>query len=227
MCVIAIKPEKITVDIADVRQCWDINPDGAGIMFTSPNGVRIVRGFANPDVLSQTLDNLKNQQVVVHYRLRTHGKIDTDNCHPFPIKTITATPNRKGITARLGIVHNGIISGWGDEERSDTRQLVEDVLERIEDPDSIWKVLQSLQGYNKFAMLAPDTLYTVGAFDNHGECKYSNLYWRRTWGHQGTLNYPSINNRSSVPSDVKYPPLSPTIKPQVVPFQRTLTEEGE
>jgi hypothetical protein len=227
MCVIAIKPEKVAIGIADIRQCWDSNPDGAGVMFTTPNGVRIIRGFTNPEILAQTLGSLKANQVVIHYRLRTHGKIDTDNCHPFPIRAVTTTPNNRGITARLGIVHNGIISGWGDTERSDTRQLVEDVLERIEDPDAIWKVLQSLQGYNKFAMLSPDTLYTVGSFDTHGECKYSNLYWRRTWAYQPKLEFPSVSNPSSVPSEVRYPPLTSQAKPQVVPFQRTLTDDGE
>lgn len=49
--------------------------------------------------------------VLFHARIRTQGKIEIDNCHPFPVSQDWV------------MAHNGCIWGLGDKKRSDTSEL--------------------------------------------------------------------------------------------------------
>ena len=42
-----------------------------------------------------------DKQVLIHFRIKTHGPIDKNNCHPFLVNN------------SLGFIHNGIITGYG------------------------------------------------------------------------------------------------------------------
>ena len=58
--------------------------------------------------------------MLIHFRIATHGKVELDNCHPFKLNN------------RMVLIHNGIISGYGDKEKkSDTRDYIDKVLSKI------------------------------------------------------------------------------------------------
>lgn len=72
--------------------------------------------------------------MAIHMRYTTKGTNTIDNVHPFPI-----LQRSKGESKDLYLMHNGTMSDYGDKERSDTRQFVEDTLRPIllEKP-SLW-----------------------------------------------------------------------------------------
>ena len=121
MCIIAVKPKgvKITDQIMNVLEnCWIWNPDGAGLMTPSANGISISKGFMDWDDLEQYLEvyneELSDSQVVFHFRWATHGLTNQENCHPFPITSDIDLLTSLEVDSKIGMVHNGIIDRCAD-----------------------------------------------------------------------------------------------------------------
>lgn len=100
MCIIAIKPEGISIPIERLKSCWDNNSDGAGFMYSENGKLNIVKGLMTFDSFIKSYDDISslNKQVVIHFRYGTHGKICPDLTHPFLINK------------SLALVHNGVLS---------------------------------------------------------------------------------------------------------------------
>ena len=77
MCVIAVKPaSKPMFSDELIREMFDENPDGAGLMYPDDKGVRIRKGFMTVDevlnfVHSRDWDGIP---VVMHFRIGTAAK---------------------------------------------------------------------------------------------------------------------------------------------------------
>jgi hypothetical protein len=108
--------------------------------------------------------------VVFHARIATHGRVDTDNCHPFRLEKHPQT----------AVAHNGIIPAHTvkDSPFSDTKLFCRDVLEGLPpgflDNKSIRKMLGNYIGYSKLVFL-----------NGAGECTIINsslgLWFRDRW----------------------------------------------
>ena len=111
-------PEGKTVSDGDLEKCFEKNGDSIGYMFANA-GKLFVRKFLDFDVFLNQYKAEKEAFPVpfaVHFRIKTSGKIDLENCHPFPIGRDFA------------LMHNGIIAGLGNAEKSDTNQFASEVL---------------------------------------------------------------------------------------------------
>jgi hypothetical protein len=85
-----------------LRECWDSNPDGAGLMFSEKEALTIRRGFMKWRSLKRYMkragtDRLDALPVVFHFRIATHGSVSKKNCHPFQINE------------NLAMAHNGVM----------------------------------------------------------------------------------------------------------------------
>jgi hypothetical protein len=84
-----------------LRQCWDRNKDGAGVMFAHGGELRVVKGMMKWRAFKKfwrSLGPLRVEApVVLHFRIATHGTILPKNCHPFFIRD------------NLAFAHNGVI----------------------------------------------------------------------------------------------------------------------
>jgi len=159
MCIAIYKPsnKKINKDI--LKRCYDSNPDGAGFMYAQDKELKIQKGFFEFDKFYQAYKEHQTKKCVIHFRIKTHGKIDETNCHPF------------NINPSLGFVHNGIISGFGNDTHSDTIQFNENVLQKLVSKwgnlalfqDPIIDLIEGRIGYSKLVML-----------DRHGNHKIFN-----------------------------------------------------
>lgn len=116
MCITIWKPKDITLFEETLKNCWDSNPDGAGFMYAEDGKVHIVKGLMTYEAFMQAYTPHALQDVVLHFRISTHGKVDEANTHPFQV------------TESLGLTHNGIISNVKcdlNKDMSDTWHFVE------------------------------------------------------------------------------------------------------
>lgn len=136
MCIITAKPAGTPAwDLAALRAMWDANPDGAGVMFAVHGRVHIRKGYMTWAAFSDAWDALRDRYdldrlpVVLHFRIRTHGALAPECCHPFPVSTSLGALRKLRAVGPVGVAHNGVIpGGWGDAGASDTMEFITRVL---------------------------------------------------------------------------------------------------
>jgi predicted glutamine amidotransferase len=62
----------------------------------------------------------KHVTALLHFRIATHGTISEDNTHPFPV-----------FQSQLVMAHNGILTGFGGKDKSDTLDFVDTVISKL------------------------------------------------------------------------------------------------
>jgi glutamine amidotransferase len=149
MCIAIYKPEGKIIPYNTLKECYDANPDGAGFMYAENKVLHIEKGFFSLKDFYQSYVKHQDKQAVLHFRIKTHGKIDKTNCHPFAINN------------SLGFVHNGVISGFGDTDHSDTIGFNNKVLQPLVHKwgnlalfqDPMKDLIESRIGYSKLIFL--------------------------------------------------------------------------
>jgi hypothetical protein len=149
MCIAIYKPEGKVIPYATLKECYEGNPDGAGFMYAQDKVLHIEKGFFSLKSFYKAYKEHQDKQVVLHFRIKTHGKIDETNCHPFAVNNA------------IGFVHNGIISGFGDTNHSDTIGFNNQVLQPLVNKwgnlsifqDPIKDLIESRIGYSKLIFL--------------------------------------------------------------------------
>lgn len=105
------------------------NRDGLGIMWREGGRVKVEKTIGDNKKKRKLWDTVKNYpSYAMHSRLKTHGMINEDNCHPYELMNID-----KGDVCDLYMMHNGIISGAPNikTHMSDTWNFIEGVLKPI------------------------------------------------------------------------------------------------
>jgi predicted glutamine amidotransferase len=117
----------------------DRNSDGVGAMYVEDGRVKFEKLVFEP--LDNTLTREQKHQamldfctnafnshdkVVIHHRLKTHGRINEINTHPYKVLSID-----DGDDVDLFMMHNGTLSFGSCQEYSDTYHFVENVLRPI------------------------------------------------------------------------------------------------
>ena len=94
MCVIATKSKGINqINWEYLKNCFKHNNDGAGYMYTCQKlpYVQIKKGFMKWGDFEKALKadikkyGLNNLDLVLHFRIGTHGTNSKENTHPFKI----------------------------------------------------------------------------------------------------------------------------------------------
>jgi len=125
MCIIIYKPEDMTLGKKPLKKSFTYNDDGCGYMFSYKNELIIKKGyfkfeqFYHDFRIDQAL--IENKNMVIHFRITTHGITNKENTHPFLIEK-----------HNIGLVHNGIID---TKEKpindSDTRIFCQEIMEKL------------------------------------------------------------------------------------------------
>jgi len=120
MCIAIMNAGKM-LPKKKLKNCWNYNDDGAGILYIN-DGVLCIEKFPNKGgdsfntflerYVSLKTSDVGNKPMLLHFRIATHGMSD-EYLHPFPV------------TDTLGLVHNGVISGFGTKDKSDTAEFAE------------------------------------------------------------------------------------------------------
>lgn len=141
-----------------IQNCWSANKDGAGIAHVENGKVHIFKEMRSVDKLYKYYDALRSRfegNIMLHFRIATHGKIDEANCHPFKVND------------SMAFIHNGIISqtSKANSNYSDTWHFNEDVVKRLpkgflRNP-AITELLSSYIDYSKLVFLDGDHAYII------------------------------------------------------------------
>ena len=198
MCIAIMKSENKKINKATLKRCYDANPDGAGFMYAENKELTVQKGYFTFKDFYKEYKPHENKQVLLHFRIKTHGPIDKTNCHPFLVNS------------GLGFIHNGIINGYGDNKESDTIQFNNSILKKIvakhgnnslfDDP--MVELIENVIGYSKLVFL-----------DRHGNYKIMNeekgswndgvWYSNSSWKKPEPIKYIPSFSRGSVKN---YPP---------------------
>jgi len=120
MCIAIMNHGKL-LSKKKLQNCWNNNDDGAGMLFIKDGQLQIEK-FPNKGKDSFTKFNdryidVKTSQtedtpILLHFRIATHGMSD-EYLHPF------------AVTNDLALIHNGVISGFGTRDKSDTSEFAD------------------------------------------------------------------------------------------------------
>ena len=113
MCVAIFKPKNVQVpDRNTLNRCFDKNPDGAGFAIYRNNKIEIHKGFMdfNSFYFNFLKSNpKKDENILIHFRIATHGLVDRGNTHPFPLTDDFEFMRKKDLYFNGKVlVHNGV-----------------------------------------------------------------------------------------------------------------------
>lgn len=146
MCIAILKPKDKIISEDILRTCYKRNKDGIGFAYTDGKCIYINK-YMNFDDFYKDYKQVENiSNMLIHFRIATHGEVRVENCHPFKLNH------------RMALIHNGIISGYGDKKnKTDTLDFIEQVIGNIswklwKNP-SYRKLVGDAIGYSKLAIL--------------------------------------------------------------------------
>lgn len=97
MCLAIYKPSTTPADWDAYKNGHAQNDDSWGFAAVV-NGSLVTRcGIGNFDEFREAFEPYATCQAIIHFRWATHGKTNTDNCHPFMVAD------------DLAVIHNGIV----------------------------------------------------------------------------------------------------------------------
>lgn len=126
MCIAIYTPPNKFIEEEVLHNCWTSNDDGAGLLFAY-DGILYAHKELNNfnafyDYYKAMFDLFgKKTAFVLHFRIRTHGLVNSDNCHPY------------FVTEELAFVHNGILNLKPPlkSDMSDTAYFNDIILKRL------------------------------------------------------------------------------------------------
>jgi hypothetical protein len=126
MCIAILNTKGVTLKKELLKNCWENNTDGAGMLYTKDGQMQVFKEMKSFDTFYKEYSRVRKQltknNIVLHFRISTHGKVNKTNCHPFLV------------SETLGFVHNGMIYDVPtSKDYSDTYMFNEEVLKNLKD----------------------------------------------------------------------------------------------
>lgn len=175
MCLLITANAGVGEDIEDhwLEDFYKRNDDGYGFMYAADDKLHIIKRLGSVEDFKKDWRSLTGATRAVHLRMRTHGDIDLENCHPYEV-----------IPGEIALMHNGILrtGNAADKTKSDTWHFIQDYLRPIleRDPGMMFEpAFQEMLGEfighsNKFVLL--------DRFGGMVEINYAHGYtWRDMW----------------------------------------------
>lgn len=127
MCVIILRPENKVLSTTVLLSCMHDNPHGWGMMYALNGRVHTLRGLEDSEFWSAYMTIPASVTLAIHFRIKTHGKINIANTHPFPV-----LPASEGYLSDIWLMHNGIFRiEETDPSMSDTWHFVQHLLKPV------------------------------------------------------------------------------------------------
>ena len=230
MCIIIYKKPQINLPSQTVlNNCWNNNPDGAGILVhrkSDPERLLISKGYMTKEKYYdyiKTLNLTKDDLIIYHFRIGTSGGLVPEKTHPFPISEDIEALNRTGtFYSTSAFIHNGVF-GEGSINLSDTQLYIKDELVqymKISELD-VRKFIISRTAKKCRTItisLAENFIFTTGEWvKDHNGLYFSNSTYKPkpryeypyfSEFYQNTVNYPTkVAERKLTKEEVKRPPL--------------------
>ena len=127
MCLLVVQP----IGAPSLTQAWledfySSNSDGVGIMRAVDGELLIEKILPTnaQEFVDFYLNHIDGHECAFHLRMKTHGNIDMENCHPYEVF------NRAEHGLDVWLMHNGVLStgNAGDTTKSDTWHYIRNYL---------------------------------------------------------------------------------------------------
>lgn len=167
MCIIIYKPKNLIIEPDLLINAWDSNPHGAGFTYwdESLHGWVTLKGLMTFDDFFEAYSPFQESEMVLHFRIATHGVINEKNTHPFQDEEEDPI-----------FFHNGVLGNFGSATSSDSAEFYHLVLKHLPNHLARVKLLQSMTRYGKFALLEPNgAVSLIGEFIDLEGLQASNL----------------------------------------------------
>lgn len=156
MCICILNTKKAgRLPKSQIKNSWDNNDMGAGLLWSENNKLNVFKTYLYDDYIekyNELRDNNSIGNIVLHFRIATSGYNGEHNLHPFLVND------------NLGFVHNGVISGLGNKDFSDTYQF-NDMLKGFKHDFISCKMtkyfISEYIGHSKLIFLNTDDKYTI------------------------------------------------------------------
>jgi len=172
-----------------IESMFDQSPDGLGFMFADAGQLvihkELPQSVADVRRMFEALPD-DDRLLAGHARMRTHGDINLDSCHPYVIYEGHA------------LMHNGVLSTGNrkDKTKSDTWHFIEDHL-KLCSADSLHDrgvaaMLGRWIGGNRFAIMSADGRLTV--VNEHQGVEAAGVWFSNTYAWDPALLIPSYKS---------------------------------
>lgn len=187
MCLIVYKEDETGVfSNRQFKSMITRNRDGLGVMYREDDRVKFEKTVGTEhDKFDLFRRHRHRESYAMHARMKTHGLINEDNCHPYELLN-----KDKGDEIDLYMMHNGVLADvpMTNKDMSDTWNFVEHVLKPIVKADLsiLWENdqfqewLQSKIGSSKLLFMRSDDvefpvlILNSDAGKTHSSCWLSN-----------------------------------------------------
>ncbi len=199
MCIIAAKPANVKMpSMEQLKIMWENNPDGAGIMYAKNNKVQISKGFMTWEEYEAFMKKLQKREeldklsVIMHFRIKTHGAINPECTHPFPLTDSIAKLGKREIKCNIGVAHNGIIDITPRKGLSDTMEYIVSQLDPLnkalptflKNKHALQMIANAIESKMAF-LTSKGEITLIGEFEEKNGIKYSNhsyVEYKRYYG---------------------------------------------
>lgn len=181
MCLL-VNQSKFSPPLSDawLSDFYSYNEDGVGVMY-SENGILIIEKALPKDAdsfIKFYRKHILGRDCAFHLRMKTHGSIDLENCHPYEVL------NRREHGADLWLMHNGILAtgNSADVTKSDTWHYIRDIIRPMLENNALFYkhpafaeiVGTHIGKSNKFVLMDQDG-FRVTINESEG------VYWGGLW----------------------------------------------
>ena len=201
MCIIVYKPRGIDPPKDRIlKNCYYNNEDGTGIAIQRDEKITISKFMEKDPFFTYAKQNVrKEDNVIYHFRIATHGSIELKNNHPFIITKDWQEMNEEGsVTTKNILAHNGIITNLVDNHKVSDSKILARLLADKDINDNLFKS----KGIKKLIKIVIDTdrlivmnksgrAFLLGDFEKDKGIYYSNFTfrYRKTWQYYYPDNY--------------------------------------
>ena len=165
MCIIIVANKNKKIPNEHIKLASELNCDGFGISASVNNKLFVYKSISiNSDDIIKLYNSIRQVatgDIVLHFRLATHGDISDKLCHPFYV-------NKDLVMFHNGVIRDNI-SGYNEHNKneSDTKAFVNNVLKNFkkgfQNNETIMNMISETVGeYNKLCFLnnTGNTTYT-------------------------------------------------------------------
>lgn len=162
MCLAICNFKNQPLTETEVKNAWENNSDGAGILYKQHGVLKIYHQMTDVDKFyTKYTEVIKLSNCLVHFRVGNKGSKTRGNTHPF------------FINKNLGFIHNGTITTMPkDGEKSDTKVFNEILLKGLarvkptfyKSPEMLWLISEAT-GNSKIAFMDIDEEFSIAGED--------------------------------------------------------------
>lgn len=202
MCIIIAKKANIPLPSnfdTIVNNCWFTNDDGGGLAIKRAKGKEIYISKGHMSLASLNLalrkaDVKREDELIVHFRMATHGSRGPEMTHPFVVSSSNKDILTNEVFVKTPVVaHNGIFHGLNDPKHklSDTYLFARDILGSYNEKAgnrvmNKWrKRFSKLIRNQRLSFMYPDKeMELMGSFVYHDGLFYSNHSFRNSYNYE-------------------------------------------